>query len=252
MEQPTIGKSDIRILTSSTLKLLAAFFMLIDHIGMIFFPSIDLFRIIGRIAFPLFSFLIAEGCRYTRNPRTRFFMVLGLGIICETVYVLYAGVIQGNILLTFSLSILLIHALDHFKCCFYSGSRISVITSAALFLALLVGAVIICPILSIDYGIFGVCAPVLASLFDYKEGKHSEFFRYYNHLPIKVAAFALMLLFLVIDRGLRDLQTWCLLALPFLFLYNGRRGRKGFKYGFYIFYPVHLLLLEGLAMLIRK
>lgn len=252
MVKPSTLKSDIRILTASTLKLLAAILMVIDHIGMIFFPSIDLFRIIGRIAFPLFAFLIAEGCRYTRNPKKRFFMILGLGIICETVYVLYAGVIQGNVLLTFSLSILLIHALDHFKRCSFRGNRGVTIASAITFLVILAATVVICPLLSIDYGIFGVCAPVLASFFDYKEGQHSEFFRFYDRLPIKVAAFGLMLFFLVLDRGLQNIQTWCLLALPILFLYNGKRGRKGFKYGFYIFYPAHLLLLEGLAMLIRK
>ena len=252
MVKPSTLKSDIRILTASTLKLLAAILMVIDHIGMIFFPSVDLFRIIGRIAFPLFAFLIAEGCRYTRNPKKRFFMILGLGIICETVYVLYAGVIQGNVLLTFSLSILLIHALDHFKRCSFRGNRAATVASAITFLLILAATVVICPLLSIDYGIFGVCAPVLASFFDYKEGQHSEFFRFYDHLPIKVAAFGLMLFFLVLDRGLQNIQTWCLLALPILFLYNGKRGRKGFKYGFYIFYPVHLLLLEGLAMLIRK
>ncbi|MBQ8005101.1 MAG: hypothetical protein IJ303_02170, partial [Clostridia bacterium] len=65
--------------------------MLADHIGMIFFPNIQIFRIIGRLAFPIFAFMIAEGCRYTKNKARYFFTVFVLGIICQTAYFRYNG-----------------------------------------------------------------------------------------------------------------------------------------------------------------
>ena len=48
-------------LTRDQLKILAAFLMLVDHIGVMLYPDIQLLRIIGRLSFPIFSFLIAEG-----------------------------------------------------------------------------------------------------------------------------------------------------------------------------------------------
>ena len=57
----------MRILSGNMLKILGAVFMLIDHIGVVFFPEVKILRILGRISFPIFAFMIAEGCRYTRN-----------------------------------------------------------------------------------------------------------------------------------------------------------------------------------------
>ena len=54
-------------LSGNSLKIIAAFAMLIDHVGIMFFPTVAIYRIIGRISFPIFAFMIAEGCRYTRN-----------------------------------------------------------------------------------------------------------------------------------------------------------------------------------------
>lgn len=94
------------------LKIIACLSMLIDHIGLIMFPEIQIFRIIGRIAMPVFAFFIGEGCRYTKNKATYFLRVFILGLICQAVYIVEAAINGGNgfylnILLTFSVSILL-------------------------------------------------------------------------------------------------------------------------------------------------
>ena len=60
-------------LTGNALKIIAAISMFIDHMGLIFFPGVELFRILGRIALPIFAFMIAEGCKYTKN-RLRYFL----------------------------------------------------------------------------------------------------------------------------------------------------------------------------------
>ena len=99
------------ILNGNHLKLIAAFTMLVDHMGVMLFPQVRLLRIIGRLAYPISAFMIAEGCRYTKNKLRYFFMVLVLGASCQLVYYLFARETRQNILLTFSCSILLIYTL---------------------------------------------------------------------------------------------------------------------------------------------
>ena len=54
-------------LSATALKYLACLFMLIDHIGLLLFPQIVVLRDIGRLAFPLFAFMLANGYRHTSN-----------------------------------------------------------------------------------------------------------------------------------------------------------------------------------------
>ena len=65
------GMENKGILNGNHLKLIAAFSMLLDHAGILLFPQIRMLRIIGRLAYPIFAFMIAEGCRYTKNKAKR-------------------------------------------------------------------------------------------------------------------------------------------------------------------------------------
>lgn len=76
----------LRIFNGNSLKILAAIFMLVDHIGILFYPQELIWRIIGRISMPIFAFMIAEGCRYTRNKAKHFLLPFCLGVICQIVY----------------------------------------------------------------------------------------------------------------------------------------------------------------------
>ena len=55
-------------LTNNQLKLIALVTMTLDHIGVVLFPQAQWLRIVGRLAFPIFAYMIAEGCRHTANP----------------------------------------------------------------------------------------------------------------------------------------------------------------------------------------
>ena len=61
-------------LSRDVLKLIAIVSMLLDHVGKIFFPKILILQIIGRLAFPIFAFFIAEGFYYTRN-KLKYFII---------------------------------------------------------------------------------------------------------------------------------------------------------------------------------
>ena len=71
----------LRCLSGNQLKLLAAFCMLIDHAGVLLFPHVFALRIIGRVSFPIFALMIAEGCRYTRHKLKHFLLIFVAGIV---------------------------------------------------------------------------------------------------------------------------------------------------------------------------
>ena len=68
-----------------------------------------------------------------------------------------------------------------------------------------------------------------------------------SKLPVLMMAVSLA--FLGAEMG--GIQHYALLAVPLLLLYNGQRGKAKLKYFFYIFYPVHLVVLQGIAWLVR-
>ena len=105
----------LNILSSSALKLMACVFMLIDHVGVRLFPGVLLLRIIGRLAFPIFAFMIAEGCKYTRNKLRYFLQLFGLALGCQIVYFIADGSMYLSVLFTFSLSVLTIFTLQYCK-----------------------------------------------------------------------------------------------------------------------------------------
>ena len=67
----------LRFLNGNVLKIIAAILMVIDHIGFTFFPSVMILRYIGRLAMPVFAFMIAEGCRYTKD-KLRYFLTIAV------------------------------------------------------------------------------------------------------------------------------------------------------------------------------
>ena len=241
-------------LSASTLKILACITMVIDHLGAYIFTDLLILRIIGRLSFPIFAYFIAEGCRYTRHKLKRFLLVFGLGLICEGVYWIYSGMLDGGILVTFSFSILLIYQVQAIKRALAQRRWGETVLWSLLLAASLVGVYgFIDSVLYVSYGFWGVLIPVFTALPDYKEGETPACFRRLSNLPTKLGFCALGMLLLCISRGLTtNIQTYSLLALLPLALYNGEPGIKRMKYGFYIFYPLHLVVIFLLEMLLRN
>ena len=75
------------LINGTHLKLLAMVTMTLDHVGLILLGNYQPFRIIGRFAFPIFAYMIAEGCRYTRNKVRYFGIIFGLGLLFQTFYI---------------------------------------------------------------------------------------------------------------------------------------------------------------------
>lgn len=224
-------------LNRNHLKLIGALSMLLDHAGILLFPNVRLLRILGRIAYPIFAFMIAQGCQYTRNKLRYFLMVFGLGVACQLVYYFTSGDTYLNILLTFSCSILLIYLMQAVERAQNWKQQFlwSALFAAGVFLALGMTQIV-----TIDYDFWGIMTPVFAAL-SLGKGKTG------SKLPVLLMAVGLV--FLAADMG--GIQHYALLSLPLLLLYNGQRGKANLKYFFYIFYPVHLAVLQGIAWLVR-
>lgn len=214
-------------LNGNSLKIIAMITMFIDHFGILICPDITLFRIIGRISFPIYAYLISEGCKYTKNRKRYFFQVFVLGLICSIVFIFVERYIYFCILITFSISILMIYLVDYVKKSFKSRWIL-------LILALL-GLFFLCKYIEIDYGFFGALVPVITYLIDKKSIKFMLF------------SLSLIALILAIDNST---QIYCLLSLPFILLYNGERGKLNLKRFFYLFYPCHFVVIYALNMIL--
>lgn len=235
-------------LSANALKLVAAVLMTLDHVGLLLFPDVRLFRIVGRLALPIFAFFIGEGCRYTRSRCRYFLSVFGLGAICQLVYFLASGDTYLNILITFSLGILVIYALQDVKDALAQLEKGPMVRSV-LVLILALGLVwYLNRKFTIDYGFWGCMLPVWATLFHGRGAYWAGIFGELDH-P-KVHVLTLMLGLLLTWKTMNSIQWYALFAAPLLLCYNGKRGNPRFKYWFYLFYPAHLVLLQGLAMIL--
>ena len=155
-----------------------------------------------------------------------------------------------SILVTFSISILTIYAMQIFKESLFdkSASILKKVSSCILFLAVVVIVYFLNIILQIDYGFFGCMLPVFAAFFHSPKNCEVEFVKKLDIRPMHLLMLSLGMLCLALESG--RWQFWSFLALPFLVLYSGKRGKANIKYFFYIFYPAHLLILEGINMFI--
>ena len=98
----------------------------------------------------------------------------------------------------------------------------------------------------IDYGFIGCMLPVFASIFE-SEKELVGFLKNINLNFIRVLTMGVGLLIMVISCG--GISGYSLIALILLLLYSGKRGKLNLKYFFYVFYPAHLLIINGISML---
>lgn len=223
--------------TQNQLKILAAVSMFIDHIGAELFPQVIVLRIIGRLAFPIFSFFIYEGFKYTHNKKRYLLRIFLLGILCAAVYYLYSGRIYGNVLITFSASIIALYSISVFRERI-SGNKKDKVYGMAVAFGCCSCIYFICTWIYIDYGFCGVLLPIFADIAGGLEGKKNR------HMVL--AGFCAGLIILSMQTG--GIQYFSLLAVPLLAMYNGHPGPVHMRSFFYWFYPAHLAAVGILAL----
>ena len=212
----------------NVLKIIAVISMLIDHIGAYIFPDAYWLRCIGRLAFPIFAFFIAEGMRYTRSRKRYVLTLLVFAIISQIPYGFLREFYYLNILFTFLIAIFAIFLIENYK---------KNETLYMIYLLLLGSVLLFVEFLNIvDYGIFGV---LLILVFYFVKDKKLS-------LSLGAACLVLLTLKMMLFAGftLRStVQFLSILSLPLLYFYNGNKGKVNLKWLFYIFYPMHLLVI---------
>ena len=227
-------------LTGNQLKILALVAMTIDHIGHFLIPGSSalyiLFRCIGRLAMPIFAWMIAEGCRYTKNRLRYLLMLLGVGLFSQVVEFVFNDSLYMCILITFAMSVTLIYTLDYSlkKKNFFTLCLLGGVFGAFCYICVFLPGDLPGLDFDVDYGIYGVMLPVLIYVGRNKQEK----------LLLAAGGLATMAI------GYGWLQWFALLSLSLLALYNGQKGKAKLKYLFYIYYPVHIGVLYVISVLL--
>ena len=213
------------------LKLIACITMLIDHIGAVFFPSMQILRMIGRLSFPIYCFLLVEGAAHTKNAG-RYALRL---LICALVSELPHDLAFGDHLTLNSLSIM-VTLLIGFGMLWAMGK-----TTKWWLKVLFIGiAMVLARVLHVSYDWRGI---LVIAVFALTRGRHFAW-------AFQIVALA------VLFWGMPSSQLWIgnfrfpvqclgLLALIPIHLYSGRKATSSpvIQWAFYLFYPLHLLAL---------
>jgi len=209
------------------LKIIAIVTMVIDHIGKILYPDLLLLRIIGRLSFPIFAYLIVLGIESTKKPRKYMVTLLSFAVISQLPYFLAFGIQpfeRLNILFSLFLSAVTIY--------FYNKK------SLLAFVPLLLSIIL----------------PTEGSYYVVLTAVGMKLLKDTPKLGA-LALFALNIQFLFIPDLDTQIQILALLAVPLIFLHIKNWLKKEIlipenslaysirKYAFYVFYPLHLALL---------
>ena len=231
--------------SSAGLHILAMTLMLCDHMWATIFPSAEWLTCIGRIAFPIFAFLTAEGYRHTRNVRRYLLRMLVWAILAEIPFDLMCNGVafypfHQNVLWTFLMSLLVMMLLDRVR------ERFKPMAAALLSAGVvLLGTVLGFAVMS-DY--FGVGVLMVLTFWFFRERSWKS--RLCQLVCLYILNVELLggyyYDFQIFGRSFEIIQQgFALLALIPIWLYRGRQGHhsKAFQYICYAFYPVHMLLL---------
>lgn len=239
----------LSFLNGNSLKLLGALFMVIDHIGVFLFPDVSILRYIGRLAFPIFAFMISEGAKYTKNKTNYFLGICTLTLLCQYVVYFYDNKnLEMSSLVAFTLSIPIIYALQNLKRAIFEGDRHNKLSALWLFSTAILLSYLFTRFFVVDYGFYGILTPVFASIFDFRGISVPDKVKRLDRISLRVLSLGAALIMLGASMNTR--QFFALFSLPLLLLYSEKRGKINMKYFFYVFYPLHILVLEGIALII--
>lgn len=226
-------------LSGFDLKVTAVILMLIDHVGAFLFPQVKLLRIIGRLSFPIFAFLVCEGYEHTKDPKKYAMRLLMFAVISEPFFDFarsgsFFDPFGGqNVLFTFFIAVVTISTCE--KQGTWIWSMIGMVFGN---------------LLMVDYGAFGV---LLVMLFWYQRKTNTEIatslgcfavgmclFKFMDYFKAETV-FTPMVWYYILN------QMASILSCFILFCYNGRRGGDGLpkalvKYSFYVIYPLQFLV----------
>lgn len=232
-------------ISSAGLHILAMGLMLCDHLWATLLPAEEWLTCIGRIAFPVFAFMIVEGYFHTHNLRRYLLRIFVWALLTEIPFnLMYAGSMfypyHQNVLWTFLISLLLIILIEKSK------SRLHPVLAALASVGIVILGFIFGFAAMVDYYGVGILTVFVFYFFRKRDWKSllGQFLCLYilnvqllggYYYEVQILGFEIELV----------QQGFALLALIPIWLYQGRQGirNKFFQYSCYAFYPAHMLIL---------
>lgn len=237
--------------TSASLHWIAMVCMLCDHLWATIIPGNDWLTCIGRAAFPIFSFLLAEGFRHTRNLGNYVKRLLFAALLSEIPFdLMVSGSVfdpfHQNVLWTFLLAIGVLRINE--QCREKAFWKRAAVAAATAVLGALAGLLTFS-----DYLHVGVLTVLVfyffrgRSWYCFAGQALCLYFLNFEALGGLEYVFSLKGMTIVIPQ-----QGFALLALIPIWLYQGRRGyhSRAMSWLNYLFYPVHMLLLYLLSLIL--
>lgn len=228
-------------ISADALKWIALLTMLCDHAGAVLFAQYPVMRLIGRTAFPLFVWLLVEGFFHTSSRKKYLGRMAFFALVSELPFdlALYGRPDrQGqNVFFTLSISFVMLvfleRAMDACQRKRQAGEKalLQMLAAVGTVAAAMAAAELFC----VDYGGSG---PLLAALFYCYKRKGSP-------------GLAVSFLIFCLSMGLLTamVEIFGIVSVPLIARYNGKRTGRGRGRLFYLFYPLHLLILYGISML---
>lgn len=222
-------------MNSFRLKWIAIITMLIDHVAAALLPQSSpawiIMRVIGRLAFPIFVFLLVEGFHHTKDVK-KYLIRLGIfALLSEVPFDLafYGTVLEfthQNIFFTLFLGLACIYLMSLMEKKYGKNAAMTNVLNGVITLIFCVMAYV----LRTDYSYAGIL--LISAFYLFRGNKLLQTFT----------------LFFVSAFILGYISVFATLAIIPIAFYNGEKG-KSMKYFFYCFYPVHLLILAGINLL---
>lgn len=210
--------------------------MLSDHIGDAIYGKFSFLNLIGRISFPIFAFQAVQGYIYTKDLKKHIMKLFIFACISQIPYMLFSTTFTNS----FTLNIFFTLFLGLLTLFIYNKCKNKILGFLFVVFASIIGQLI-----HIDYGAFGI---LLIFVFYFFKDK-----KVLIAISTIVLCFAKYIPSIVQFPSLYLHYLYCglftSLSLIFILLYNKKEGPKA-KYFFYIFYPLHLLILYFLTMVL--
>lgn len=238
-----MGKQGKKGLSANALRLIAMVGMLLDHIWGTLASGSLWMTCVGRLVFPIYAFQLAEGFVRTHDRKKYSLRLLAFALIAE---IPFNMMMMGSWLFPFHQNTIFTLLLGFWVIWVLEGLREKQLKLWKAGLQLLAAA-----LLSVvgfpDYGWQGVLTVVLFYLF--REGRFAKLGQLAGMSLLHVVCMEGQTLPWLFDL---PLQSFAVLALIPIWLYDGRKGRGGkwMQYGAYLYYPLHLLLLVVLRRIL--
>ena len=232
-----------KFLNSNHLKLIAITAMTIDHLAWLLFPGFQtawyvvLLHIIGRLTAPIMWFFIVEGYNHTHNLKKYITRLFAFAIVSHFAYCFCFGISYipnsifnaTSVLWSLAWSVVLMAILDNDKI----NKYLKILLFIGIFL--------------ITFPSDWSCIAVFAIIFmnKYKDNFKKKMLMMFVGILMYVAVY-----YFCIDHFYGLLQLATLLSIPVLYFYNSERGKLNLKYLFYVYYPLHLVIIGIIKIIV--